>query len=802
MAKNASGALARYDFLLSRRTDRDDYGLWRVDIESDALLQPVPLDKEAKFDRTHQLVSIGRYLLEWGPMTLQAYQPCFPYSLFEFDPASKHPLAARSVQKGIWTKKKFWQYRVDFGNPEGAHEGYDSGQELLLVPMGSFVLNLIPTEGRGTFQLWNFDPNPLAPGRSDPLPVPYTPQGSFDFIQFGRELIPLGNYVLDREVETGEYRLWSFDPQNIMPLALPAIQSGRWTHIGKNHKLAAIGEHVLTWVPGERDYRLWRFDPKSADPLTGPVRSGQLPPEFDANTTLTGIQPPLPISDARRDVPGTIDFMRAKIKHVVYLMIENRSFDHVCGWLYEKGEKNIHFIGRDGPYQGADLKMFNVDPGMKDKDGHDKIVYLKQYMEGKLSKDAMLDFLPNDPYHDKSDVLRQFFFENRNGYAERATPAMDGFVWNNGVHQIMWTYTPEQLPVLNGLARQFAISDEWFSSMPGPTDPNRAFAFSGSALGTINNFQNGTQYMYWPYSPHRASIWKVLWAEGITDWKIYNSVEWMNFVHTYHLYLQGQIPAVDANTSQYIAGIDQFKKDALAGKLPAFSFLEPVWIALSGTTSYHPGADLVPGERALNEIYEALKNGPAWNETLFVITFDEHGGIYDHLPPPYAENPWPNDSNDGFRYDLMGVRVPAIVVSPWIEAQTVFRSPTPVAYDSTSILATLLHWFGIPKARWGLGDRTHHAPTFEGILQRATPRSDKPSFKPPYDKAFPPEGAGDESIRLHDLHRLMAPRLVWALTSHKLSPQEAIQAADNILAQATDLESLHKLIDDLARRMT
>ena len=126
-----------------------------------------------------------------------------------------------------------------------------------------------------------------------------------------------------------------------------------------------------------------------------------------------------------------------------------------------------------------------------------------------------------------------------------------------------------------------------------------------------------------------------------------------------------------------------------------------------------------------------MKSGPAWNETLFVITFDEHGGIFDHAPPPYAENPWPNDVLDGFRFDMMGVRVPTILVSPLIKRQTVFRSPTAVAYDSTSILATLLNWYGVPKARWGLGERARHAPTFEGVFQLSEPRADKPLFEPP-----------------------------------------------------------------------
>jgi phospholipase C len=792
------GASARYDFLLSRRLDNNDYGLWRIDLSRDDLVTPVAIDPQAQFDRTHQILAIGRYLLEWGPLTLQDYDPRYPYRLFEFDPNSKDPLAAKALQQGSWPKTKFWQWRIDFGNPEGAHKAFQSGDELMLLSMHNFVLNMIPTAGRGTFQLFNFDPAPTTPGKADPLPARYTPQGAFDTIEAGHELIPLGNYVLDRLPDTGEYWLWSFDPQAAIPLALPTIQQGRWPDIDASHKLVAIGDHVLDWIPANRAYRLWRFDPKQSNPLTGPVKKGTLPAAFDAQTTLTGIQPLLPVDSARAQKPGTIDFMRTKIKHVVYLMLENRSFDHICGWLYGKDQKEVHFVGRDGPFNGASLDMFNIDPSSVAKD---KRVFLNVYQDGKLSNDWDLDFLPDDPYHNNSDVLRQFFFNNRDGYAQRAKPTMDGFVWNNGVHSVMTTYAPAQLPVMTGLASNFAVSDEWFSSMPGPTDPNRAFAFTGSALGELDNFQNDNQYIYWPYTPRRPSIWKVLWSNGFTDWKIYNSVEWQNFVHTYHLFLQGQIPPVDAHVSDHIASIDQFKKDALAGNLPAFSFLEPIWISLAGTSSYHPGGDLIPGERNLNSIYDALRKGPAWSETLFVITFDEHGGVFDHVPPPYAENPWPNDVTNGFRYDMMGVRVPAIVISPLIEEHTVFRAAGPVPYDLTSILATLLNWYGIPKSRWGLGERVSHAPTFEGTLQRSAPRSTSPAFTPPYDKSFPREGGGGEDMRLHSLHRTMTPWLVAALANGKLNMQDTAKVTDEILENAGDLKTLHTMVSDLAKKL-
>ena len=99
-----------------------------------------------------------------------------------------------------------------------------------------------------------------------------------------------------------------------------------------------------------------------------------------------------------------------------------------------------------------------------------------------------------------------------------------------------------------------------------------------------NNFMSKPQYLYWPQQPHRPSIFKLLWTNGFTSWKIYNSTQWYEHVFTYELFLEGQIPTVDANVNNYVAPIDQFYADAASGNLPAFSLLEPVWICLLYTS--------------------------------------------------------------------------------------------------------------------------------------------------------------------------------------------------------------------------
>jgi phospholipase C len=787
-------------YVIARNTTSDAYTMFRFDPNGTDVLVPVALDPNASYDRRHSLVWIGGYFLGWSPAQPSMGAPYFNFRLVPFNPASRDPLSAPPLQHGQWTKRKFWGALPDFGNPLGSRSQFETGDELQLVPLGTFLLNFIPTLGRGTYGLWNFDPCVTAPGTVDPIPGPYsfTPQGAFRDMQLGDELISMNGYVLDRKPATGEYRLWSFDPQARNPLAHPAIQQGRWSTIDIGHQLVPIGDYVLDWVPADRSYRLWRFDPCSADPLTGPVRTGTLPGPITADSRLLGFEPNV-VPDATvatANVPGTIEFMRTRIKHVVCYMLENRSFDHVCGWLYNQDDAGIRVIGPEGPYKGASPDLYNLDGDTK--------VPLTVYQDGKLSTDYPLELFTFDPYHDLSDVLRQLFFKNANGYVEKAVPDMGGFVLNNGSRQVMQTYSPEQLPVLNGLARHFAISDEWFCAIPASTDSNRAFALTGSAMMELSNFMSPPQYLYWPEQPHRPSIFKLLWTNGFNSWRIYNSTLWTDHVFTYQLFLQGQIPTVDADVNAgigtYVAPIDQFYDEALSGQLPAFSYLEPIWIGNSGTTSYHPGEDLVPAEVQLNKVYDSLRKGPNWNETLLIITFDEHGGIFDHVPPPRAVNPWPNDVNDGFHYDLMGPRVPTILVSPLIEPNTVFRATGEVSYDATSFMATLLHWFGIPKSRWFMGERARQAPTFEGVLTRSTARTDAPTLTPPYDKSYPPDGIGTPSSVVHDLQRQIAHQMIVWMASGKLTPTEISTLSHEIITQSTDIATLMTRLQELQKR--
>ncbi len=798
---------SNFQYFITRDSGNDAYQVWAMDPDSPSLLKKIAGKSGNTIPKDFHLVQVGNYMLQWSPLNKDNQ---YAYRLLQFNPEEASPLGSydatgkwteSAIQAGTWAKGKFFGSRSDFANPDGAKKGFETGIDLVLLSLHNFVLNWIPTEGRGTYQLFNFDP-----GSKDPLPAPYTPQGAWLTIESGHELHYINGYVLDWKPATGDYAIWQFDAQAEDPLSYPAIHRGSWKKLGINsrHQLNVIGNYVLDWEPATNNYRLWAFDPNREHGLTGPVRQGTLPKQITKTTSFTAIETLIPKDAQMKGKPGTIDYMRDKIEHVIYYMIENRSFDHVCGWLYDKNAP-IKVIGPEGPYRGVDKKFTNTFRG--------KEYAITKYNNGKLSektpdgKPFVLDLDKQDPYHDNSDVLRQMYSANLNDYYDGKEPDMGGFAINNGTEEVMLGYSPEQLTILNGLAKHFAISDDWFCSMPGGTDVNRAFALTGSSLGKLNNFQNGVTYTEWSEYPHRPSIWKVLWTNGIRDFKIYNAVEWIECKFTYNLFLKGQIPSIDDPfvVGNYAPQLNQFYDDLKYGTLPKFTFLEPKWVASAGSTSYHPGNDLIPGERALNDIFNALQKSPLWEKTMLVITFDEHGGMADHVKPPAAVKPYANESLGGFHFDRLGVRIPTILISPWISENTVFRSETDTAYDSTSILSTLLQWLGIPKSKWGLGERTHHAPSFESVVREKKARKGEIQLQPPWDAVFPKQTGADEKkpsgvpLPVHGLHRLVVPRMVADLTP-LLSNTERAKITDDILQSSESLEVLHKRLVDLHQK--
>ena len=444
--------------------------------------------------------------------------------------------------------------------------------------------------------------------------------------------------------------------------------------------------------------------------------------------------------------------MMDQIDHVVVLMLENRSLDNVLGWLYADGPPE-RVVGADSTavyrgLQGGEHsneyggRVIPVARGTTGATGHPGVPAQPLRVPG---------FDPGEDYHHVNQQLFGSPTAPTTTSPPVGTPAgMAGFAYDYDasyetwpqLDQVMETYTPAQLPVLNGLARAYGVSDAWHASVPSQTNPNRAFSLCGTSLGRVDNTLDAVEQF------DTATIWNAL--PDSTSWGIYYHDLWS----AGQCYTQYTFPrCTEALATGEIEPIATFFDEARAGTLPRFTYLEPRWGyglgKLDGSgfycgelfgrvygvqgNDYHPPTWAGPGEAFVNDVYEALvANTPAWERTLLVITFDEHGGTYDHVDPGWgALPPDGHRGPDGFGFDRYGVRVPTLLVSPWVPAGTVFRSPDPaIPFDHTSLVASLLRWCGVEPNGAGLGARVAKAPSFDAALTDRL-RTDVPRFTVP-----------------------------------------------------------------------
>jgi phospholipase C len=270
---------------------------------------------------------------------------------------------------------------------------------------------------------------------------------------------------------------------------------------------------------------------------------------------------------------------------------------------------------------------------------------------------------------------------------------------------VMHYFTPDQIPVMTQLARAFGVSDRWHASAPCETWPNRYFAHCGTGGGWVNNERSRFPHR-WPRT--MPTIFRRLDRAGYR-WKVYfHDVPQAGTL--FDLWLK-----VPSNFCFYEA---EFRRDARRGRLPHYSFIEPRYYANIITkklpNDQHPPHNLVYGEQLIASVYNALRNSPCWERALLVITYDEHGGCYDHVPPPVAVapgGPYP----DKFEFDRYGVRVPALIISPYVAPGSIIRPPAGAAYpfDHASIPATLHKLFDLGPP---MTERIAAAPDLLGAL--------------------------------------------------------------------------------------
>jgi len=304
-----------------------------------------------------------------------------------------------------------------------------------------------------------------------------------------------------------------------------------------------------------------------------------------------------------------------KINYVVVLMEENRSFDHMFGWASS-------ILKTDG-LTGKEYNQYStLDPNSK-----------KVYVD-----DLSPDFSPCDPDHGYAATTHKIFGEKQIKMHNYSVEGMVGFVeWEVG-HDLPSTdcgvlsmQSPDKLPVLVSLAKEYAVMDKFFASVPGPTWPNRMYFHAATSAGSTATYPWYRMDMGRLF-PQRTFMDQLM-AEGFSWKNYYNDTPW-------ELFMEGF-----AHHPDHQATMDEFFYDCQMGTLPSYSFINPRsginTTNGQGSNDQHPDHSIVAGELYIKDVYEAVRASPLWNETLLIITYDEHGGFYDHISPPDHNVPGP-----------------------------------------------------------------------------------------------------------------------------------------------------------------
>ncbi len=362
-------------------------------------------------------------------------------------------------------------------------------------------------------------------------------------------------------------------------------------------------------------------------------------------------------------------------------MFENHSFDQMLGVF-----KSIY-----SELEGVDPQNPRVN---KDSTGHS---YAQRQADDPV--------VSPDPKHELDHILNQLKGGN-SGFVseyEREYPQTTG----EQRQRIMDYFGMGELPVLHELARHFTICDHWYSSVPGPTWTNRFFVHTGTSKGLVTMPESITDTAYYLYYD-QDTIYDRL-SESDISWRVYFGdvpqslalVHQRRPSHAWHYRLMSRF-YVDAQQPE--------------SSFPAYSFIEPNYFK-GEQNDDHPPHSTPRAQRLLANVYNAIRRNDAlWKSTLLVVLYDEHGGFYDHAEPPAAVPP--DEHHDEYAFDRLGVRVPALLISPWVERGVVHDE-----FDHTSLLRYL-------SDKWSLGpltERVRKAKSIaDAIRKTGQPRSDTP----------------------------------------------------------------------------
>ena len=403
------------------------------------------------------------------------------------------------------------------------------------------------------------------------------------------------------------------------------------------------------------------------------------------------------------------------IEHIVVLMLENRSFDHMLGFLPPTGHLaqleglSGHEFNYINPSDSSSQKFFVQGGALYEFFGNTRsegpphtLPAANIQLTGDLTGPG-----PNNPASNNGFV-KAFVASLK---AAATTPAF--YATPDDIKPVMQCFAPEQLPALRTLAEEFMLCDHWFSSVPGVTLPNRLYAHAATSMGCASN-DAGQNF-------NCKTIYNSLADAGYT-WRAYHS-------DVNELLLLTRVP----QSRQLMPQFAQFESDVAASDVANYTFIIPRFInynqgsaGIALADDQHAPDNVRMGEHLIAKVYNALRgNAAIWRKCLLLVVYDEHGGFYDHVVPPDGVlNPdGLNSVAPPFDFTRLGFRVPAILVSPWIQK----RLNTTV-YEHASIPATLKRFFGLNSF---LTSRDSAANSFEALLMGESGfRDDTPETLP------------------------------------------------------------------------
>ncbi len=481
------------------------------------------------------------------------------------------------------------------------------------------------------------------------------------------------------------------------------------------------------------------------------------------------------------DEEAPTDRLKSKaFDHIVVMMYENRSFDNILGWLYTPdtvppGQRfdglamgrysNVSSDGTDidahaysGPTDSV-MSQPNPDPG-------EQYPHVNTQLFGTVDPASNADLNKGKvqaPFNapkpnqraDNSGFVRDYeinFTRLSKGVAptpEQTRVAMGGF-------------TPEMLPVFSTLARNFAVFDAWFCAVPSQTFCNRSFFHASTSHGYVTN-QNYGGYDKWLNAPAVPTIFNRLEEAGI-PWRVYYDEQQVtSFTGVLHA------PSIEKYWKTNFRTMKQFYLDVKNGTLPAYSFIEPRMVF--NHNDMHPPygtlevgtvdgvdlnnsalSDVRAGEVLLHEVYSAVRTSATAGKsnadnTLLLVTFDEHGGTYDHVPPPSATPPDASGPGEmGFTFERLGCRVPALAISAYTNSGTIINDQM----HHGAVIKTLSAVHGLAP----INDRDADASDLSSIVNRKKPRprAEWPQTQPQYVPPNPEESATvEQAERDHPL---------------------------------------------------